>query len=43
MASARPDLEAGEAEIVLDDGIRRLQQRCIVQRRDGIGCPSGPE
>jgi hypothetical protein len=31
------DLEAGEAEIVLDDGIGRLQQRCIAQRRDRIG------
>jgi hypothetical protein len=37
------DLEAGEAEIVLDDGVRRLQQRRIAQRRDRIGCPPGAE
>ena len=37
------DLEAGEAEIVLDDGIGRLQQRCIAQRRDRIGWSPGPE
>ena len=30
-------LEAGETEIVLDDGVGRLQQRCLAQRRDGIG------
>jgi hypothetical protein len=32
------DFQAGETEIVLDDGIGRLEQRCIVQRRDSIGC-----
>jgi hypothetical protein len=37
------DLEAGEAEIVLDDGIGRLQQRGIAQWRDRIGWPPGPE
>ena len=37
------DLEAGEAEIVLDDGIGRLQQCCIAQRRDRIGGSPGPE
>jgi hypothetical protein len=37
------DLEAGEAKIVLDDGIGRLQQRCIAQRRDRIGWSPGPE
>jgi hypothetical protein len=35
------DLEAGEAEIVLDDGIGRLQQRCIAQRRGRIGWSPG--
>jgi hypothetical protein len=28
---------------VLDDGIGRLQQRCIAQRRDRIGWSPGPE
>ena len=37
------DLQAGEAEIVLDDGIGRLQQCCIAQRRDRIGWSAGPE
>ena len=37
------DLEAGEAEIVLDDGIGRLEQRCISQRRDRIGRSPGPQ
>jgi hypothetical protein len=36
------NLKAGEAEIVLDEGIGWLQQRCIVQRRDRIGRPPGP-
>ena len=37
------DLEAGEAEIMLDDGIGRLHQRCIAQRRDRIAWSPGPE
>jgi len=37
------NLEAGEAEIVLNDCIVRLQQRCIAQRRDRIGWSPGPE
>jgi hypothetical protein len=37
------NLEAGEAEIVLDDGIGRLQQRCLAQRRDRIGWSPSPE
>jgi hypothetical protein len=37
------NLEIGEAEIVLDDGIGRLQQRCIAQRSDRIGWLPGPE
>jgi len=36
-------LEAREAEIVLDDGIGRLQQGCLAQGRDGISRSSGPE
>ena len=38
-----PDLEAGEPEIVLDDGIERLQQCRFAQRRDRIGWSAGPE
>jgi len=37
------DFEAGEAEIVLDDGVGWLQQRCFAQRRDRIGRPPGAE
>ena len=37
------DLEAREAEIVLDGGIRRLQQRGIAQRRDRIAWSPGSE
>jgi hypothetical protein len=37
------DLEAGKAEIVLDDGIGWLQQRCFAQRRDRIGWSPGFE
>ena len=37
------NLEAGEAEIVMDHGIERLQQRCIAQRRDRIRWSPGPE
>ncbi len=37
------DLEAGEAEIVLNGGIGRLQQRRIAQRRDRIARSPGPE
>jgi hypothetical protein len=33
-------LKAGDAEIVLDDGIGRLQQRCVAQLRDRIGWSS---
>src|SRR4029077_18630335 len=35
------DLEAGEAEIVLDGGIKRFEQRCIAQRRDRFGWSAG--
>jgi hypothetical protein len=35
------NLEAREAKIVLDDGIGRLQQRCIAQWRDRIGWSPG--
>ena len=28
---------------MLDNGIGRLQQRCIAQRRDRIGCSPGPK
>ena len=37
------DLEAGEAEIVLDDGIGRLEQRRIAQRKDRIGRSPSPQ
>ena len=37
------DLEAGEAEIVLDDGIGRLQQRGVAQGRDRINWSPGPQ
>ena len=37
------DLEAGEAEIVLDGGIERFEQRCIAQRRDRFGWSPHPE
>jgi hypothetical protein len=36
-------LETGEAEVVLDGSVERLQPRCIAQRRDCIGWPAGPE
>ncbi|MBZ5667194.1 MAG: hypothetical protein LAO30_21645 [Acidobacteriia bacterium] len=37
------DFEAGEAEIMLNDGIGRLQQRGIAQRRDRVDWSPGPE
>ena len=37
------DLEASEAEIVMDDGIRWLQPRRVAQRRDRIGWLTGLE
>ena len=37
------DLEAGEAEIVQNDGIRGLQQRRVAQRYDRIRRSPGPE
>jgi hypothetical protein len=37
------DLEAGQAEIVMDDGIRGLQRRRIAQRRDRVGWPPSPQ
>lgn len=37
------DFEAGEAEIVLDGGIERFEQRCIAQRRDRFGWSPHPE
>jgi hypothetical protein len=37
------NLEAREAEIVLDDRIERLQQRCFAQRFDRISWPPSPE
>ncbi len=37
------DFEAGEAKIVLDDGIGRLHPRRIAQRCDRIGCSPRPE
>jgi hypothetical protein len=36
-------LQAGQAKIVLDYGIGRLQQRRFAQRRDSIGRSAGPE
>ena len=37
------DLEAGEAEVVVDNGIERLQQSRVAQRRDRIGWSPSPE
>jgi len=37
------DLEAGESEVVLDDGVGRLQLGCIAQRRDRIRWSTSPE
>jgi hypothetical protein len=37
------DLEAGEAEVVLDERIGWLEQRSIAQRRDRIGWLPGLE
>ena len=37
------DLQAGQAEVVLDYGVGRLQQRRFAQRRDRIGRSPGPE
>src|SRR5208283_5046830 len=31
------DLEKGEAEVVLDDGVGRLQERRVTQRSNSIG------
>ena len=36
-------LQAGESEIVLNAGIRRLQKRCVAQWHDRIGWPPGSE
>ena len=35
------NLEAGEAEIVLNDGIKRLKQHSVAQRHDRIRRPPG--